>query len=420
MSFTLAYSIIIPTLSLVALLYAGIEDILFREVRREIIWLLMVVFGLILDALYIIFSPNVKDAVLEILLNVVIGFLLGFILFYAGVWGGADTKALWAISILAPVHPFSEGIIMGHQSIPVISSMVFSLLINAGILTIFYPIILLIINTIFRIKGPLFDEVQGSATQKLRCFLFGYRKKIKKIDPKKFHYMFLEQKMKNNFEGTFEGDFTGRLDGKFIGYFHGNISGDFTGKIVGKFDKKALELEKNDLETILNVAKRYSQMDLLKTNDYDEAPTPVLEKYREDYGLKDIEVTKSNLLINTLGRIKLPIDGYFCGLIDGVFDGTINGTAKGNIEGDYLGNSSKGKISGTTLTQSDGWYLNIKTRLEDEYLMEKNQFRTLWQLRKSNKKTVWVMPGIPFVFLMFLGYILYLLFGNIVLLLFTI
>ena len=136
MSFELIYSIIVPTVTLVALLYAGIEDILHREVRREIVWVLMVIIGLVMDTLYVINAEDQNNALLLILITIVLGFLIGFILFYLGVWGGADTKALWALSILTPVNPLTNNLL--NVELPdlllvnIIDSMVFSLLLNAG------------------------------------------------------------------------------------------------------------------------------------------------------------------------------------------------------------------------------------------------------------------------------------------------
>ena len=97
MTFLDVYEIIVPILTIAALLYAGIEDLLFREVRREIVWILMIGIGVILDILYIVFfvgDYSFYEPLAEVLLTIVIGFIFGFVLFYFGVWGGADTKAL--------------------------------------------------------------------------------------------------------------------------------------------------------------------------------------------------------------------------------------------------------------------------------------------------------------------------------------
>ncbi|MFW9923260.1 MAG: hypothetical protein ACFFDW_08255 [Candidatus Thorarchaeota archaeon] len=420
MTFALIYSILIPILTLGALLYAGIEDLLYREVRKDIVWILMVIIGLILDIVYIIFNPKPKDAVFDILVSVVVGFILGFILFYAGIWGGADTKALWALAILTPVHPFGSAIIGAPQTIPVISSMVFSILVNSGLLTLFYPIILMIINMISLRKGSLFGEVRGKSSQKIRSFLFGYKKSTNKINPKKLHYMFLEELPEKEFEGVFQGSFNGRLDGKFVGIIKGQIKGEIVGKIIGKFiTDQFLDINTISNEDALKQANEIVQQVIGEEKTADEEQNILLKKYRSDF----IECTESktnNHLIEMQGKISFPSEFYFIGMIEGIFDGEINCSFVGKINGDFEGTSSNGKISGSQSIISDTWQLKIQMRLDDEDIMEQKQLRTVWQLKKSQKNTVWVMPGLPFVSIMFVGYILYLLFGNLALLFFTI
>ena len=115
MDFLTVYSYIIPIITLLALLYAGIEDLLFREVRREIIWILMICIGIIMDILYLIFYSKTSDdlyfKLAEMLISIVLGFIICVVLFYFGVWGGADSKALWSIAIISPVYPFPENIL---------------------------------------------------------------------------------------------------------------------------------------------------------------------------------------------------------------------------------------------------------------------------------------------------------------------
>lgn len=422
MSFELVYSIIVPTLTIIGLLYAGIEDILFREVRRDLIWILMIIAGLILDALYLIFAVEKQAVLLEMLLTVVLGFLIGFILVYAGFWGGADTKALWALSLLTPIHPFGTNLFGESQNILVVSSMVFSLLINSGLLAIFYPLVLMIINTISASKGSLFDEVRGSTSQKIRCFMFGYKKEVAKISEKKLHFDFLETVPEKGFEGMFEGIFEGRLDGKFIGLIQGDFLGEFSGKAFGlvkqQTEKPLTELE---LSKIIGEAEEIANL-LEDKNEWDEIPNIILQKYRSDFSnhTEGKHFNSNDQIININGRITVPITGTFIGVLEGIFEGKIECSLVGKLVGDFKGISSKGKISGSKTHESNDWQIKIRMRMEDEEdIMEQRQLRTLWQLRIHEKKTVWVMPGLPFVFLMFIGYILYLLFGDIALQLFA-
>ena len=425
MSFELAYSIIVPTLTIIALLYAGFEDIFYREVRRDIVWILMVIFGLVLDILYLIFSDAWESVLLEMLLTIFVAFIFGFIFVYFGLWGGADTKALWALSILTPIHPFTANIFGEIQNYFLINTMVFSLLINSGILVIFYPLALIAFNTIAATRGTLFDEVRATTSQKIRCFLFGYKKEVAKINAKKLHFDFLEAIAEREFEGSFEGVFEGRLDGKFVGYINGDFSGELSGKAVGlfspKLEKEISEFTKEEIiQKAMNIAAS-----LEKKNEFDEIPNIVLQKYRQDNEIEfstnknTIDLSEEQILVIN-GKSTLPLKGDFLGIIEGIFEGKIDCSLIGKLEGDFQGTSSKGKLSGTKDATTSDWQIKIRMRMEDEEdLMEQRQLRTLWQLNAHNKKTVWVMPGLPFVFFMLIGYILYLLFGNIILQLFA-
>lgn len=423
MSFELVYSIIVPTVTLAALLYAGIEDILYREVRREIIWILMVIVGLVMDTLYVINAEDQNHALLLILITVVLGFLIGFILFYLGVWGGADTKALWALSILTPVNPLTNNLV--NIALPdllivnIIDSMVFSLLLNAGLIAVFYPLILMVVNTISASKESLFIEVRGTSSQKFRCFFFGYKKNVSKINEKKLHFDFLEEFSDKEFSGNFEGNFEGRLDGKFLGIFDGELIGEFTGKAIGVIQLTDTEnFEQLTFDTAITKAEQLTKTLALRKDD--EAVTALLTNYRRTFvGTEDITLESNEYIINIDGRLTTPIKGCFTGTLEGIFEGKLSGKMIGKLSGDFEGQSSKGKMNGSTIKNSQDWQLNIRMGLDEDEVMEQRQLRTLWQLRKQGKKSVWVTPGIPFVSLMFFGYIQYLLFGNIALLLFN-
>ncbi|NHK32869.1 MAG: hypothetical protein FK730_16095 [Asgard group archaeon] len=428
MSFLDVYSILVPSLVVVALLYAGIEDILYREVRREIIWLLMIGAGIILDILYLILYEGLRDRtdiLAEMLLTIVIGFIFGFVLFYIGAWGGADSKALWSLAILTPLHPFLEtrGTLLNIQfdSIWVLDSSIISILLNSGILAIFYPLILIIINSITATKGSLFDEVHGSTSQKIRCFIFGFKKKVAKINPNKLHFDFLEELPDKLYNGRFDGNFIGELDGKFTGLFNGKLTGEFTGKIYGKLlQDMEKPFDNQDLDLVIKDAEKLSdEIDVLKDFDEDDEIDLQLLKYREKFSSNNLSKAHSEQqMVNFNGKFSGPLEGLFIGTIEGFFDGTFDGKLLGKLEGDFNGKSSKGKLVGSTSLKEYSWNLKMRLGLDEDVIMEKRQLRTLWQLNNSNKKTVWVTPGLPFVFLMLLGYILYILFGNFILYLF--
>ncbi|MBK5113170.1 MAG: hypothetical protein KGD59_02895 [Candidatus Heimdallarchaeota archaeon] len=425
MTFFDVYEIIIPILTILALLYAGIEDLLFREVRREIVWILMIGIGIILDVVYIVlFDGNFYEPLAKILLTIVIGFIFGFVLFYFGVWGGADTKALWALSVLTPIHPLG-GNILGvdiGQEILIINSSVFSILINSGLIALLYPLILMIVNTVTAARGSLFDEVRGSGSEKMRCFMFGYKKKVAKINHKRMHFDFLEELPKKQFQGKFTGNFEGKADGKFTGIFSGKIDGEITGTIIGKLFKTIdKSFDEMNVEDVIKNANKIVEAHSIESDDEDEKPNLVLLKYRELFAKekKESQLTDSETLIISDGIFHGPIEGIFIGTIDGFFSGKFTGDLLGKLEGDFAGASSKGKLSGEKSGDISEWQLKLRFGLDDEYVMERRQLRTLWQLQSHKKETVWVTPGLPFVSFMLVGYILYLIFDNLAIFLFA-
>jgi hypothetical protein len=417
----------VPAVTIFALLYAGIEDLRFREVRSEFIWIAMIVIGLVMNTLYVIFAADFNTALLKVLLTVVIGFVLGFLFFFLGVWGGADTKALWALSILTPVYPLQileNSNVLGLEiaNVLIIDASVFAIIINSGLVAIIYPVVLIAKNTVMAMREPLFDEVRGSTSEKIRCFMFGYKKRVQNISADKLHYDFLEKLIEHQFRGTFEGDFTGRLDGTFLGSFLGELQGEFHGTITGQLLPVPPESTvEQSYEELIALAKKCGQVDETVKDETDEVIDIVTTKYRKTFHLdKDIQDSFSDSFLNFTGKYTGPLSGYFIGQLEGVFEGTFSGKVVGNLTGDYLGDSPKGKLTGKLTNKDKTWQLTIRIGLEEEEQMEKRQLRTLWQLQAHRKKSVWVTPGIPFVFLMLIGYILYIIFGNIALLLFVI
>ncbi len=87
--------------SFVILLKASVHDIREREVPDEL-WIAMAVLGLILDAVQYLLTPfSLIFAVIQFLLI----FALANFMFYVAGFGGADAKALMALSIMFPTYP---------------------------------------------------------------------------------------------------------------------------------------------------------------------------------------------------------------------------------------------------------------------------------------------------------------------------
>lgn len=432
LSFASFYSIIIPILTGLALLYAGIQDILYREVRRELVWLLMIIFGVLFNGLYLLLVPGDQwaDVLLEMLMTVVIGFVLGFVLFYVGFWGGADTKALWSLSILNPIAPFSNLIGNGLlSSLPffslVLESSVFAILVNSSLLTIVYPLVLVILNTIKAKKYPLFATVQATRWDKIRCFIFGTLIAVENIDEEKLHFDFLEELREKEFRGKFAGDFEGKLDGTLIGLFEGEINGEFRGKANGELIADAPDIadmvaEQEVLSACDEIANKF------RKGEGPSSDFPLSLKEGEQFyssflpsfpPSSDAQVTHTKIAYDGVHQGQFM--GLYQGVLQGSFQGQLTGTFLGRLKGDFMGKSKKGKIDGSVNNLKDQWQITVRLGLEEEEIMDRRLKKTLWQLKAHNKKTVWITPGLPFVFLMLLGYGLYLLFGNIALFIFS-
>ncbi len=88
-------------ITLAIFLKASVHDIKEREVPDEL-WIFMVVCGLILDGIQYFIQPY---SLLIAILQFVIIFALANFMFYVAGFGGADAKALIALSVMFPVYP---------------------------------------------------------------------------------------------------------------------------------------------------------------------------------------------------------------------------------------------------------------------------------------------------------------------------
>ncbi len=88
-------------ITFIILLKASVHDVRTREVPDEL-WLYMIFAGLILDVIQYIQRPyNILLAIVQFVLI----FALANFMFYVAGFGGADAKALIALSIVFPIYP---------------------------------------------------------------------------------------------------------------------------------------------------------------------------------------------------------------------------------------------------------------------------------------------------------------------------
>jgi preflagellin peptidase FlaK len=111
---------------------------------------------------------------LDLVINVGLSFAVAFLLFYAGLFGGADGKALIGIAFLFPRPP---SIILGWGFRPLLPFFFLTILSNALILTVLVPLVLLLRNLADYISNKdLFPELENEPFwKKVLTMLIGFR-----------------------------------------------------------------------------------------------------------------------------------------------------------------------------------------------------------------------------------------------------
>ncbi len=165
-------------LSLILLSYASWHDYRKREVPNEI-WMLLAPSGLILTLAQIVISSQGS-----LIISLALSFLtitgIALALFYLGIFGGADAKALICLSLILPFPPASLRPHLGVIS-PLFSLSIFDNAILASALT---TVGILAYNLTWSVKTgeKLFEGLEGeSFWKKLLVLITGY-----KVEPTKF------------------------------------------------------------------------------------------------------------------------------------------------------------------------------------------------------------------------------------------
>jgi len=164
---------------LLSLIYGSIKDLLKREVD-DIPWLIMAGIGIITSIIFIIFADSPADAGLAVGINITLGIIIGIIIYYTGMMGGADAKAIMAIGFNTPVYFFNFKItnIIIYKVLPPTFNTFFNWLVT---IIIVYPIPLLLYNLYLRIKGvKLFENTTGTIFDKMLMLISGYLIKAEK------------------------------------------------------------------------------------------------------------------------------------------------------------------------------------------------------------------------------------------------
>jgi len=164
---------------LAGLVIGSVYDLVKREVS-DIPWIVIGGVGIITSIVYLILIENKSQAGLLIGVNFGVGIIIGFLLYYTGVMGGADAKALMALSVNTAIYPFAFPLISLpiYNIVPSIFNTFFNWLL---IMVILYPIPLLVYNFIIRMKRKsLFNETEAKLLDKLLILISGYLIPVKK------------------------------------------------------------------------------------------------------------------------------------------------------------------------------------------------------------------------------------------------
>jgi len=160
---------------ILCLIFGSVMDLLKREVSN-IPWIIMAAVGLLTSIVLIIFSEDPRKVGGFFGFNVAFGLILGLVLYYTGIMGGADAKAIMALSLNTPVYIFNfaflEQEVYNLIFIPNVFNTFFNWLL---VMVIFYPLPLLFYNLYLKIRGrKLFENTNANFASKILMMISGY------------------------------------------------------------------------------------------------------------------------------------------------------------------------------------------------------------------------------------------------------
>ena len=166
-----------------ALLVASAYDLVEREVPDEI-WLLAWPSALFLTGLWLAQDP---DALVPALISILVSLFLAALIYYTGLMGGADAKALVLIALAFPINgPWA--LLNGHPFVPLAT---FS---NALALSALLALSFLALNLAWRARSglPLFEGIEAPLAVKVLVLLTGLKMRSEDILSGGRHFFPLE------------------------------------------------------------------------------------------------------------------------------------------------------------------------------------------------------------------------------------
>lgn len=174
---------------------ASVYDIKTREVPDKI-WILSTPISAALTIMSLLYSSRIQEAVLQLIVVFTIMFTLSMVLFYLGLFGGADAKALIYLAVAMPEQ-------LGLSSISPLFKFSMRLVVPPPISTLNNAVLIASLLIIYIILRNLVDLVKNKKifsgleherfAVKICAFLMGYRVDIEKIRAGGHHYFIMEE-----------------------------------------------------------------------------------------------------------------------------------------------------------------------------------------------------------------------------------
>ncbi len=158
---------------ILCLVFGAVMDLIKREVS-DIPWIVMAATGAITSIFLIIYAEDSRKTGIMFGVNVGVGIVLGVLLYYTGVMGGADAKAIMALSFNTPIYIFEfEFLTQGvYNFIPPVFNTFFNWLL---VMVVFYPLPLLFYNVFLKTRGKkLFENSNANFASKILMMISGY------------------------------------------------------------------------------------------------------------------------------------------------------------------------------------------------------------------------------------------------------
>jgi prepilin signal peptidase PulO-like enzyme (type II secretory pathway) len=171
-------------ISFVFLIYGSFSDIKTRQVSNAV-WIAFLPIAIVLTLLRIVLYP---DLLMISLISIIIITIISIVIFYGGIIGGADSKAIICLGVAMPIYPFFFKEFY-HPFFP-ISVFINSYVISCGI---FLYAFIRNLKWLLREKEGLYSGLEKeSYWKKILAFISGYKIDLSDYNNSRLHYFPLE------------------------------------------------------------------------------------------------------------------------------------------------------------------------------------------------------------------------------------